>query len=110
MVKWLQEHPDAFGILPFLLWQENDDIIAANPINTYKPIKLSTAEAIAASLYILGDIDAAEDILSVFKWGHSFITLNKEWLDSYASCANSSEIVKVQTEIMREHQKLDKNE
>jgi pre-rRNA-processing protein TSR3 len=85
-------------------------LIAANPINTYKPIKLSTAEAIAASLYILGDIDAAEDLLSVFKWGHSFITLNKEWLDSYASCANSSEIVKVQTEIMREHQKLDKNE
>jgi hypothetical protein len=24
MVKWLQEYPDAFGILPFLLYQEND--------------------------------------------------------------------------------------
>ncbi|MHA2065296.1 MAG: DUF367 family protein [Candidatus Thorarchaeota archaeon] len=83
-------------------------LLAANPINTYKPIKLSTAEAIAAALYILGDIDAAEDMMSVFKWGHSFLTLNKEWLDSYASCANSSEIVKVQAEIMREHQKLDK--
>lgn len=80
-------------------------LIAANPINTYKPIKLSTAEAIAAAFYILGDIDAAEDILSVFKWGQSFITLNREWLDSYASCKNSSEIVEVQTEIMREHQK-----
>jgi pre-rRNA-processing protein TSR3 len=82
-------------------------LIAANPINTYKPIRLSTAEAIAAALYILGDIDAAEDIMSVFKWGHSFLTLNKEWLDSYASCTNSSEIVNVQTEIMREHQKLE---
>ncbi len=80
-------------------------LIAANPINTYKPIKLSTAEAIAAALYILGDIESAEETLSVFKWGHSFITLNREWLDSYASCKNSSEIVKVQTEIMREHQK-----
>jgi pre-rRNA-processing protein TSR3 len=85
-------------------------LLAANPINTYKPIKLSTAEAIAAALYILDDIDAAEDILSVFKWGHSFITLNREWLDSYASCTNSSEVVKVQTEIMREHQKLDRND
>ena len=82
-------------------------LIAANPINTYKPIKLSTAEAIAAALYILGDIDAAENILSVFKWGHSFITLNREWLDSYALCANSSEIVEIQTEIMKEHQKSD---
>lgn len=81
-------------------------LIAANPINTYKPIKLSTAEAIAAALYILGDIDAAEDTLSVFKWGPSFITLNREWLDSYASCSNSSEIVETQTEIMKEHQRL----
>ncbi|MHA2141546.1 MAG: DUF367 family protein [Candidatus Thorarchaeota archaeon] len=83
-------------------------LLAANPINTYKPIKLSTAEAIAAALYILGEIDAAEDTMSVFKWGHSFITLNKEWLDSYASCANSSEIVKIQAEIMGEHQKSEK--
>jgi pre-rRNA-processing protein TSR3 len=82
-------------------------LIAANPINTYIPIKLSTAEAIAAAFYILGDIETAEDMLSVFKWGHSFITLNKEWLDSYASCANSSEVVKVQTDIMREHQRLE---
>jgi pre-rRNA-processing protein TSR3 len=85
-------------------------LLAANPINTYKPIKLSTAEAIAAALYILGDIDAAEDTLSVFKWGHSFITLNREWLDSYSLCTNSTEIVKVQKEIMKEHQKLDKSE
>ena len=27
MIKWLQEHPDAFGILPFSLYQENDDVI-----------------------------------------------------------------------------------
>lgn len=83
-------------------------LLAANPINTYKPIKLSTAEAIAAALYILGDIEAAGDMMSVFKWGHSFITLNREWLDSYASCINSSDIVKVQTEIMREHRKMDR--
>ena len=49
MVKWLQEHPDAFGILPFLLWQENDDIIAANPINGVSP----TAENISNGRYAL---------------------------------------------------------
>lgn len=78
-------------------------LIAANPINTYKPIKLSTAEAIAAALYIIGEVGIAEDTLSVFKWGHSFITLNKEWLDAYASCASSTEVVQVQAEIMETH-------
>jgi pre-rRNA-processing protein TSR3 len=78
-------------------------LLAANPINTYKPVKLSTAEALAAALYILGMIDEAEDIMSVFKWGHSFITLNREWLDAYAECSTSGEVVEVQQEIMREH-------
>lgn len=75
-------------------------LLAANPINTYKPIKLSTAEALAAALYIGGLKSVALDIMSVFKWGPSFITLNKEWLDAYAECQNSTEVVKVQHEIM----------
>lgn len=78
-------------------------LLAANPTNTYKPVKLSTAEALAAALYILGMTERAEDVLSVFKWGHSFLTLNREWLDAYAECATSGEVVQVQTEIMSEH-------
>jgi pre-rRNA-processing protein TSR3 len=75
-------------------------LIAANPINTYKPIKLSTAEAIAAALYITGFKDAAKDIMSVFKWGSSFITLNHEFLEEYSRCASSGEVVQVQKEYM----------
>ncbi|TFG33288.1 DUF367 family protein [Candidatus Thorarchaeota archaeon] len=75
-------------------------LLAANPINTYKPIKLSTAEAIAAALYIAGFKEEAEETMSVFKWGPSFITLNRELLDAYAECASSTEVVKVQKEIM----------
>ena len=78
-------------------------LLAANPINTYKPIKLSTAEAIAAALYIVGLKDESYDLMSVFKWGHSFLTLNKAWLDSYAECEDSTSVVEVQNEIMREH-------
>jgi pre-rRNA-processing protein TSR3 len=78
-------------------------LLAANPINTYKPVKLSTAEALAAALYILGMTEEADDVMSVFKWGHSFITLNREWLDAYAECSTSSEVVQVQQEIMSEH-------
>jgi pre-rRNA-processing protein TSR3 len=80
-------------------------LLAANPTNTYKPIMLSTAEAIAAALYIVGLKHLAEDVMSVFKWGPSFIVLNKEWLDSYSECITSEEIVAVQQEIMEEHQR-----
>jgi len=75
-------------------------LLAANPINTYKPIKLSTAEAIASALYIAGFKEEAEETMSVFKWGPSFITLNQELLDAYAECASSTEVVQVQKEIM----------
>jgi pre-rRNA-processing protein TSR3 len=78
-------------------------LLAANPINTYIPVKLSTAEALAAGLYILGLRDEAADLMSVFKWGHSFITLNREWLNAYSECSTSGEVVKVQQEIMDEH-------
>jgi pre-rRNA-processing protein TSR3 len=75
-------------------------LLAANPINTYKPIKLSTAEAIAAALYIVGFKKQAEDLMSVFKWGPSFITLNKELLEAYADCQTSTEVVQVQNKYM----------
>ena len=50
MIKWLQEHPDAFGILPFLLYQENDDVIAANAINGVSPTSAAPLAKKTASL------------------------------------------------------------
>jgi pre-rRNA-processing protein TSR3 len=75
-------------------------LLAANPVNTYKPIKLSTAEAIAAALYISGFKELAEDIMSVFKWGPAFISLNQELLEEYSRCTSSGEVVQVQKEYM----------
>ncbi|TFF91508.1 DUF367 family protein [Candidatus Thorarchaeota archaeon] len=75
-------------------------LVAANPVNTYKPIKLSTAEALAGALYIMGFKAQAQDIMSVFKWGPSFITLNREPLEAYSACENSSQVVEVQKEFM----------
>jgi phosphate transport system substrate-binding protein len=49
MIKWLRNHPEAFGILPFLRWQENDDIIAANSINGLNP----TTETVSNGRYAL---------------------------------------------------------
>jgi pre-rRNA-processing protein TSR3 len=75
-------------------------LIAANPVNYGKPTKLSTVEALAAALFILGFREKAERLLSVFKWGSSFLSLNKELLETYAGAHNSSEVVELQREFM----------
>lgn len=74
--------------LPFL--------VAANPVNYGKPFKLSTVEALAAGLFILGQATQAELILSKFNWGHVFLELNREPLLEYAAAKNSSEVVQIQ--------------
>jgi len=70
-------------------------LIAANPINYGKPFKLSTAEAIAAALYILGEENKARELMSKFKWGEHFLELNKMPLEDYKRAKNSTEVVKV---------------
>ena len=78
--------------LPFL--------IAANPTNYGKPCILSTAEAIAASFYIIGFKDIAIDIMSQFKWGPHFLKLNEELLEAYSKAKSSLEVVKIQNEFL----------
>jgi pre-rRNA-processing protein TSR3 len=74
--------------LPFLM--------AANPVNFGKPCKLSSIEALAAALYILGEKDRAASILSKVNWGIRFLEVNQEPLDLYANAKNSTEIIAVQ--------------
>ena len=52
-------------------------LIAANPVNYGKPLKLSCAEALAASLYITNYKKEARLVMDKFKWGHSFFELNQ---------------------------------
>lgn len=79
-------------LLPFL--------VAANPINYGKPCQLSCVEAIAAAMYITGMKQEATWYLSKFSWGHSFIELNLELLDKYATCKDSTEILEVQNKYL----------
>jgi pre-rRNA-processing protein TSR3 len=76
-------------------------LIAGNPVNFGKLTKLTTAEAIAAALYIAGFKKEAEDILSIFTWGHTFLELNKMLLDNYVTAKDSAEIVEMQTRLLK---------
>ena len=71
-------------------------LVAANPVNYGKPFQLSTVEALAAALVILGERSQAELILSKFNWGHVFLELNREPLQEYASARDSAEVVEIQ--------------
>jgi pre-rRNA-processing protein TSR3 len=71
-------------------------LIAGNPVNFGKATKLSTVEALAAALYIADFKDQASKLLSLFKWGHTFLDLNHDWLESYKKARDSTEIVELQ--------------
>jgi len=74
--------------LPFL--------IAGNPVNFGKPTKLTTVEALTAAMFIAGFEEGANQLLSIFRWGHTFTALNQEMLEYYAKAKDSTEIVKLQ--------------
>lgn len=51
-------------------------LLAANPVNYGKPYKLTCAEAVAATFYICGFDEQANELMSKFGWGHSFWEMN----------------------------------
>jgi pre-rRNA-processing protein TSR3 len=89
MFKLMKKAKKSFPrALPFL--------VAVNPVNYGKPFKLSTLEAFASALVILGFNDQANRILQIYKWAPHFLELNAEPLEEYARAENSEEIVEIQ--------------
>jgi len=77
-------------------------LIAANPINYGSIGKLSTVEALSGALFILGEEVLAENLLSKFKWGHTFLELNEELLSEYQRARSSTEVVEIQDKLIKE--------
>ena len=73
-------------------------LLAANPVNWGKPGKLTTVEALAAALYLMGQNRQATELLSKFRWGEQFMNLNKEPLRAYTEAKSSAELVSLQFE------------
>jgi len=73
-------------------------LLASNPVNYAKPSKLSSLEALAASLYIMGFQEKADELLSTFKWGPNFLSLNREPLEAYGLASNEQELINAETQ------------
>jgi len=74
--------------LPFL--------VAANYVNYGKPYLLSSAEALAGALFIIGYEEECKKLMSKFKWGNSFLGLNREPLEKYSKARNMEDVLKAQ--------------
>ncbi|MDD2626671.1 MAG: DUF367 family protein [Candidatus Methanomethylophilus sp.] len=71
-------------------------LVAANPVNWGRPWKLNSAEAVLASMVILGQDEQAAGFLQRFNWGPEFMTLNGGLLDEYRTAADSDMVKKMQ--------------
>jgi len=68
---------------PFKTGRKLPPLIAANSVNYGKLSKLSSVEALAAALIIIGYFELAEIILSKFVWGPNFIKINYDVFKNY---------------------------
>ncbi len=73
-------------------------LLAANPVNWGKPMKLTSAEAFSAALYIMGYKEQATKVLEKLSWGLGFLELNKEPLERYSDAKTSAEVVVIQSD------------
>lgn len=71
-------------------------LVAANSVNYGKPAKLSCAEAIAASLYIVGRKGEARKVMAQFTWGPEFLRLNHDLLEAYSAARDGAGVLAAQ--------------
>ena len=71
-------------------------LLAANPVSWGKPGRLSTAEAIASTLYILGRERQAKKVLDCLPYGETFLELNRLPLEAYSNASTNKELAEIQ--------------
>ena len=73
-------------------------LLAGNPVNYSKLNKLTTAEAISGSLFILGFKEQSLELLNKFKWGHTFYELNQNLLNDYSQSETEDDVKTIITD------------
>ena len=73
-------------------------MLASNPTNYAKLGKLSSAEALAGALYILGEKKVSALLMNKFKWGHTFLELNANLLADYAGAETEEQVIQLEKE------------
>ncbi|KAI0997580.1 hypothetical protein K3495_g10607 [Podosphaera aphanis] len=87
-VPWTKIGGKCERILPYL--------VAANSVNYGKPWRLNCVEALGAAFYICGHPDWAEEVLSHFSYGKTFLEINSSILRRYAACKDETDIKKAE--------------
>lgn len=67
-------------------------LLAGNPVNYAKLGKLTTVEALAGAVYIMGHEDLASELMGKFSWGHTFLELNRYLLQDYLKLESEDQI------------------
>ncbi|KAL3426409.1 hypothetical protein PVAG01_03200 [Phlyctema vagabunda] len=87
-VPWAKIGGKCERLLPYL--------VAANSVNYGKPWRLNCVEALGAAFYICGHPEWAEEVLSHFSYGQSFLEINSSLLKRYAACKDEIEMKKTE--------------
>lgn len=87
-VPWAKIGGKCERLLPYL--------VAANSVNYGKPLRLNCVEALGAAFYICGHPEWAEEVLSHFSYGDTFLEINSSILKRYAACKDEADIKKTE--------------
>ncbi|EPQ29021.1 uncharacterized protein PFL1_03311 [Pseudozyma flocculosa PF-1] len=67
-------------------------MIATNPVNYGKPMKLNCVEALAAAFYVCSMPAQGRLLLSKFGWGEHFPHINSRWIQAYQGCSSAEQV------------------
>ena len=73
-------------------------LLAGNPVNYSRVGMLTTVEALAGALFIMGFGGRAGDLLARFSWGHTFAELNGALLEDYARARDGGTMAAIAAE------------